>query len=122
MVCPRLFYAEFQLADGPYLFFQGIPTEGLPGWPFAGINVDPIYPSEKKMALTCGDPTRLIAHIENSYPKAVKTGPNAIKTIKFDFPDKLVVNVFANGTVNFQGQASEISDEITAQVGIINRS
>ncbi|WP_223528661.1 hypothetical protein [Pseudomonas sp. A-RE-23] len=96
--------------------------EGLPEWPFAGINVDPIYPSEKKMALTCGDPTRLIAHIENSYPKAVKTGPNAIKTIKFDFPDKLVVNVFANGTVNFQGQASEISDEITAQVGIINRS
>ncbi|ENM3096133.1 TPA: hypothetical protein ACF8SY_001326 [Pseudomonas aeruginosa] len=73
------------------------------------------------MAHSCGDPARLITHIENSYPRAVKTGPNAIGTIKFVFPDGLVVNVFANGTVNFQGQASPIKDEILAQIEIINR-
>lgn len=73
------------------------------------------------MSISCGDPARLIAHIENSYPKAVKSGPNAIGTYKFTFPDRLVVNVFANGTVNFQGQASVIQAEVERQVEIINR-
>lgn len=73
------------------------------------------------MALAVGDPARLIAHIAISYPAAEKTFPDAIGTAKFTFPDKMICNVFANGTVNFQGKGSPIKAEIEAQIEIINR-
>ncbi len=47
--------------------------------------------------------------------------PTRIQT-KFRFHDGLVVNVFTNGTVYFQGKASPIEDEIRNQVDIINRA
>lgn len=72
------------------------------------------------MAISCGDPNRLIAHITNSYPKATLAPANAIGTVKVTFPDGLVVNVFANGTVNFQGKASPIKEQILKQIEIIN--
>lgn len=73
------------------------------------------------MAISCGDPDRLVVHIKNAYLKAVVDEPAAIQT-KFKFPDGLVVNVFSNGTVNFQGKKSDIQGEIESQVEIINRS
>ena len=73
------------------------------------------------MAITCGDVQRLIGHLANSYPTAQETMPDAIGTKKFSFPDGLIVNVFHNGTVNFQGKPSPISKEIEGQVEIINR-
>ncbi|VVN50606.1 hypothetical protein PS687_00356 [Pseudomonas fluorescens] len=74
------------------------------------------------MAISCGDPERLIQHIGNSYPKAKQSEPTAIGTVQFSFPDGHVVNVFPNGTVNFQGKASGVKAEIEAQVEIINRA
>ncbi|WP_368640466.1 hypothetical protein ABRZ04_04425 [Castellaniella ginsengisoli] len=73
------------------------------------------------MAISCGDPKRLLDVIRSLYPNAVITGPNAIGTYKVVFPDGLVVNVFANGTVGFQGKDSPIKEEISRQVEIINR-
>ncbi|WP_431099762.1 hypothetical protein [Roseateles noduli] len=73
------------------------------------------------MASTCGDPDRLIKHIANSYPKATPSPATAIGTVKITFPDGLIVNVFKNGTVNFQGKASDVRGEIEAQIDIINR-
>lgn len=72
------------------------------------------------MAISCGDPERLKAHIRISYPKAQESEPSNVQT-KFSFPDKSYVNVFANGTVNFQGKDSPIRHEIENQVEIINR-
>ncbi|NBF09768.1 hypothetical protein [Pseudomonas sp. Fl4BN1] len=69
-----------------------------------------------------GNPARLIAHIEISYPNAEKTFPDTIGTAKFTFPDRLICNVFANGTVNFQGRNSPVKAEIEAQIEIINRA
>lgn len=74
------------------------------------------------MAINCGDPERLIKHIENSYPKATHSAPNAIGTVKVAFPDGHIVNVFANGTVNFQGKASDVAEQIKSQVEIINQN
>lgn len=74
------------------------------------------------MAINCGDPDRLLKHIENSYPKAKHSEPNAIGTVKVTFPDGHIVNVFPNGTVNFQGKASDIKEQITNQVDIINQN
>lgn len=74
------------------------------------------------MAISCGDPERLIEYIKVSYPKATFSEANAIGTIKVTFPDGHIVNVFANGTVNFQGKASKISDQIKAQIDIINEN
>jgi hypothetical protein len=76
---------------------------------------------EEAMAITCGDPARLIKHIGNSYPKSVPAAATAIGTVKVTFPDGLIVNVFKNGTVNFQGKASAIRKEIEDQIEIINR-
>ncbi len=73
------------------------------------------------MAITCGDPARLIKHVQNSYPKAVAAAPAAIGTVKISFPDGLILNVFKNGTVNFQGKASTVRKEIEDQIEIINR-
>ena len=74
------------------------------------------------MAISCGDPERLLKHIENSYPKAAHSEPNAIGTVKVKFPDGHIVNVFKNGTVNFQGKASDVTDQIKNQVEIINEN
>lgn len=73
------------------------------------------------MAINCGDVQRLVTHIQNSYPSAKMTEPDAIGTKKFTFTDGLIVNVFNNGTVNFQGKPSGIRKEIEAQIDIINR-
>ena len=68
----------------------------------------------------CNDVQKLIDHIKTKYPKAKESHPSAIQT-KFDFPDKLVVNIFTTtGTVNFQGNShqnlkvQEIKDAIEA--------
>ncbi len=66
-------------------------------------------------------PARLIAHIENSYPAVAKEFPDAIGTAKFTFVDKLICNVFENGSVTFQGKASAIKGEIEDQIVIIDR-
>lgn len=72
------------------------------------------------MAISCGNPEALIAHISATYLKALKSTPQAIQT-KFDFPGGFFVNVFSNGTVSFQGKASDIQKEIEAHVEILNR-
>lgn len=72
------------------------------------------------MAISCGNPDALIAHIEATYLKAKKSVPAAIQT-KFDFPDGFYVNVFRNGTVSFQGKASDIQGEIESHIEILNR-
>jgi hypothetical protein len=66
-------------------------------------------------------PARLVAHIEISYPAAKKEFPDALGTAKFTFADKSICNVFETGTVNFQGKASPIKEEILAQILIIDR-
>lgn len=73
------------------------------------------------MAASCGDPDRLVKHIHNSYKKVTIAIPTAIGTVKISFPDGLIVNVFKNGTVNFQGKASPIQKEIEDQIEIVNR-
>ncbi|WP_273807264.1 MULTISPECIES: hypothetical protein [unclassified Pseudomonas] len=73
------------------------------------------------MAISCGDPKRLIEILRLMYPKATFGAENAIGTVKITFPDRLVVNVFANGTVNFQGQASPIKGQIEEQIEIVNK-
>jgi hypothetical protein len=74
------------------------------------------------VAISCGDPERLKKHISNSYPKAVFSQETAIGTVKVTFPDGLIVNVFKNGTVNFQGKASAVQTEIENQIEIINNN
>jgi len=74
------------------------------------------------MALSCTEPARLLAHIENSYPRVVKSAATAIGTTKFTFPDKLVVNIYSTGTVTFQGMTSDIIEEIKHQIEVINRT
>ena len=75
------------------------------------------------MAISCGDPERLLIHIANSYPKSTRENATAIGTVKVTFPDGFIVNVFKNGTVNFQGKRSlDIQKEIESQIDIINRA
>jgi len=61
--------------------------------------------------------------IRKIFPNITVEHPNDLYT-KFTFPDKLVLNVFNNGTVNFQGDDYQHPNksDITALIALINRS
>lgn len=74
------------------------------------------------MAISCGNPARLLATIRSLYPDTIIETPDAIGTNKVLFPDNFIVNIFANGTVNFQGKESSTRSMIENIISTINAS
>lgn len=74
------------------------------------------------MAIKCNKPEMLIDFITKKHPDAKITHPTALQT-KIEFPDRLVVNVFNTGTVNFQGNSFEnhTASDIVNVIEAINR-
>lgn len=74
------------------------------------------------MPLKCNSPERLRQFIAEQY-KITPTHPSGLAS-KHEFSDGLVVNIFNNGTVNFQGKSHENQtvQDIESFIEIINRS
>lgn len=72
------------------------------------------------MSISCGDPTRLIKVIKTLYPTVEESRPSNLCT-KLSFQSGFIVNVFDNGTVNFQGKPdSDIQSNIESNIKTIN--
>jgi hypothetical protein len=72
------------------------------------------------MSISCGDPTKLISVIKALYPTVEESRPSHLCT-KLSFQSGFIVNVFDNGTVNFQGKPdSDIQSNIESNIKTIN--
>ena len=74
------------------------------------------------MPIKCNDTNFLLDSVVKKYPSASVSHPSGTQT-KVDLPEGLVLNIFSNGTVNFQGKSyeSHIASDIINVIEFINR-
>ncbi|UZJ58218.1 hypothetical protein OKW98_16580 [Pseudomonas sp. KU26590] len=75
-----------------------------------------------QMAIKCIDPAFLISVVRQKHPDVAEKHPTGTQH-QFTFSCGLVMNVFTNGSVNFQGNSHEsrTAFDIVAVIDMINR-
>ncbi|HDR0633688.1 hypothetical protein ROV31_03505 [Pasteurella multocida] len=73
------------------------------------------------MSVSCGDPKKLIEVIKKLYSNKVEESRPSNLCTKLTFESGFIINVFDNGTVNFQGKPDKtIENNIKSNIDIIN--